>query len=716
MHGTPRMARGLLSYGVSGSKRVRYHTGYLQYRNRTCDPHLIHFSGIRMSSLKGDLTSRHFIGGACWIAAIILLGCPALRAQETVTEEETVAEESDQQGEYVPAIEVLPESLAGLVRVPNLPRFCVAWEKTHFGKLMQDESMQPYIDSQRDRAINYLESFGNKVGLRPQDLYDIASGEVVLAWLPFENDKRRPFALCVVADIRGLKNKADEAVAKIDQDLVAGGWVRTDSEHRGEKVRVYNNKPKPGQLKVEQISITWNESRMIAADRDTVVTDLLDAIAGEAKSPSISTVQDFKTVLTRSGKAIQKPVVQGGGIISGEWFARPFQMGRILRESLEIDRGNDVDILKLLENQGFDALKAAGGVFSIAGDKYDVLHRGCILAPAVTDEPSRYEMAARMLQFPNVQVGKIPSWIHGDAASFNRLNLLIEEAFWSSESLVNEALGDEIFRDIIDGIRDDEDGPQIDIAKDVLPNLDNQVLVITDNTLPTDLRSERMLVAIKVSQPDVLKSAIRNVMEVEPDATLIEELPGTEIWRVERSEDEEDFDSELFQDLELGLEEETIEEGPPLLAHWAIAVVDKGDGSDSPYLMFSNHSDLLLLIATRIKKGTGNGLADQQTIQQVIAGLKDLGCKEAAFDRAVKLKLSLRAKYELLRQGKLKDSKSVMASFYRRFLADDEAEDDDPLEVGTLPPLEKIEKYLPNGGSYFETTNDGWNMTGFLLK
>ena len=27
-----------------------------------------------------------------------------------------------------------------------------------------------------------------------------------------------------------------------------------------------------------------------------------------------------------------------------------------------------------------------------------------------------------------------------------------------------------IFRDIIDGIRDDEDGPQIDIAKDVLPN------------------------------------------------------------------------------------------------------------------------------------------------------------------------------------------------------------------------------------------------------
>ena len=73
-----------------------------------------------------------------------------------------------------------------------------------------------------------MESFGNKVGLRPQDLYDIASGEVVIAWLPFEKDKRRPFAICVVADIRGLRAKADEAIAKIDSDLKLGGWERVD--------------------------------------------------------------------------------------------------------------------------------------------------------------------------------------------------------------------------------------------------------------------------------------------------------------------------------------------------------------------------------------------------------------------------------------------------------------------------------------------------------
>lgn len=656
-------------------------------------------------------------GGAFLIALLLLAGPPSLFAQDDPAPgAQEKPDAGDNQVPYVPAIELLPESVAGLVRVPNLPRFCEAWKKTHLGLLLEDESMQPYIDSQRERAIDYLESFGNKVGLRPQDLYDIASGEVVVAWLPFQNDKRRPFALCVVADIRGLKDKADQAVAKIDGDLIAGGWERTELEHRQQTIRVYNNKPKPGQLKIEQIAIWLDGTRIIAADRDTVVSDLLDAIAGEPKSSSIGQDADFKTVLTRSAKAIRPPMEEGGGIVSAEWFARPFQMGRILRESFEIDRGNDVDILKLLENQGFDALKAAGGIFAIAGSRYDILHRGCILAPATSSEPSKYLQAARMLQFPNMPAAQIPAWVHDEAASFNRLNLKIEEVFWASETLINEALGDEIFRDIIDGIRDDEDGPQIDIAQNVLPNLDDQLIVISDNTTPADLRSERMLVAIRVANAEAIKSAIRKAMEVEPDAILLEDLPGTEIWRVERGGEEEDFDKDLFKDLEIGFESDEAADSPPLLDHWAIAMVDQGPGSNSPYLMFSNHSDLLILIAKRIREGVQGGLAKQDSIQQVRDSLADLGCSDPAFDRAVRLNLSLRAKYELLRQGKLKQSSSVMASFYRRFLADDEGDQTDPLNVETLPPLEKIEQYLPNGGGYFETTEDGWTMTGFLLK
>ena len=62
---------------------------------------------------------------------------------------------------YQSAIELLPDSVAGMVRIPNLPRFCEAWEKTSIGKLIDDEAMQPFIEAQRERAKNYLEAFDN---------------------------------------------------------------------------------------------------------------------------------------------------------------------------------------------------------------------------------------------------------------------------------------------------------------------------------------------------------------------------------------------------------------------------------------------------------------------------------------------------------------------------------------------------------------------------
>lgn len=296
------------------------------------------------------------------------------------------------------------------------------------------------------------------------------------------------------------------------------------------------------------------------------------------------------------------------------------------------------------------------------------------------------------------------------------MNIKIEEAFWASETLINEALGDDIFRDIIDGIRDDEDGPQIDIAKDVLPNLDDQVVIITDNTLPVDIGSERMLVAVKISDANKIKEVIQKAMEVEPDAKQVEAFEGAEIWQVERGGGDEDFDEDIFNDLDLGFEEEVVEEAPPLLDNWAIATVDKGPGSDSSYLMFSNNAALIVEAAERIRKGNDAGLATEDSIKRVLTAHRELGCVTPSLDRCVRLKLALRAKYELLKQGKLKESGSVLASFYRRFVEAEGSENTEPPDISKLPALEEIEKYFPDGGSFVETTENGWSLTSFLLK
>ena len=617
-------------------------------------------------------------------------------------------------GGFVRAISLLPENVAGLLRIPHLPDFCDAWPKTHFGKLVDDPLMQPFIEEQRTRVTNYLDSLEERVGLKPQDIFDIASGEVVVAWLPFEKDKRRPFAICVVADIRGNRAKADKALEQIDLDLIAGGATRKDSTYRGENVRVYTTKPKPGQIKIEEIAITLNDSRIIAADRDSVVTDLLDAVAGEPKGKSISELAEFQDILSRASREIKQPILAGNSTIALEWFGIPFQMGRILREAFNVDRGNRVDILNLLENQGFDALRAAGGIVAIAGKKFDILHRGFVFAPPTTTEPSKYEKAARMMQFVDSPNTDIPEWISASTASLLRIHLKIEDAFWASESLINEAFGDDIFAPMIEGIRDDSDGPRIDLKQNVLPGIGNEILLATDNILPADVQSERMLVAIAVKDFAAIQLAVRKAMEVEPDSSKMDVVPGVEVWRVQRGEAADDFENELFGDL--GFEEEDIEEAPPLLDHWAIAVVQTSDPNRPAYLMFSSHPELLVETVKRVKNNVKGGFDGLPEVKHVIDAMKELGAKKVAASRIVRTKLSLRVKYELFRQGKLKDSDSVLATVIRRIFAEPDGEKPEPINAAKLPPLQQIEKYLPEGGNYFETKADGWSMTGFYLK
>lgn len=619
---------------------------------------------------------------------------------------------------YVPAIGLLPDSAAGLVRVPDVPAFCKAWQTTNLGRLIEDPIMQPFLDAQKGKAKVKLESLEKRIGLRFEDIYAIASGEAVMAWLPFKND-RRPFSLVAIADIRGRQKQVKDALAKIDQDLKADQWVLSETSHGDQTILVYDRKPRPGQLKIEQIAISHNAIRIIAADRKSVVMDLIDAVAADGADSPISKQADFRSVLSRSAKAIQEIDGNAGGAIAAEWFAKPFQMGRIARESMDVDQGNQIDFLRLLQSQGFDAVKAAGGIAVIGGQMFDVIHRGYVLAPATADQPDLYQKAAKMLQFPGTALADIPAWIDESTSTFSRLNWKMENGFWAAESLVNEALNEDLFREIIDGIRDDEEGPQIDIPGKVLPALDDQILLLTDSVDEVDIDSERMLVAIRVSDVKAMEDNIRRWMDGEPDATEMDvpkELEGMRMWRVERSgETEEDFGADLFDDFA----EEDMDEPAPLLDQWAISLVEEGPNSSAAYLMLSSHPELLLDVAKRVR-GLLNtqALSDLPGVKNVSEMIQAMSGDQPSicFDHVGRPTHSLRVKYELLRRGKLKDSDSIIATIIRRILQANEDDELEGIDAQLLPSFDQIKGFLPPGGGVIENSEDGWLMTGFFLK
>ncbi|WP_146521326.1 membrane or secreted protein [Stieleria varia] len=642
---------------------------------------------------------------ASWIVCLIGLG---LGAESATGQDGT--QQADAQVAYIDAVDLLPESTAGIVRVPNLPTFCDAWKKTQFGKLVDDEAMQPFIEAQRKRAENLLDAVESPIGLRPNDLYDIASGEVAFAWLPFDQDKRRPYAACVIADVRGKDQEVAAAVEKIDRDLKAGDAVRKDVQYGGEVIRVYTTKPKPGQLKVDQVALSWNKTRIIAADRDTVVQNVLDVVAGKSTVKPLSQLPDYQKVLEQSQAAIEK-TDDKTGVVCWEWFARPFAMGRILREVFEYDRGNQLDVLALLERQGFEVVEAIGGVGVVAGDQFDILHRGLILAPG------EFTKAAQMLQMFNTPYEESPGWIPATVGSFTRLNWKMEEAFWASEPMINDAVDDEIFREMIEGIKNDPEGPQIDIAKNFLPHLDDELIFLTDNTEPAGPDSDRMLVAMRLTDAASVKNVIRKAMEVEPDATKLD-VAELDVWQVQRDSSDEDLDVDL-ELAEFGLGEDfDDEDAAPLLNHWAIGVAEPKAADGSAYLLFSSHSDFLVDVAQRIAAGKADGMWKQADVEEVSQEKKKLGVNEIALDRITRTRIAFRSRWELLRTNQLQEGDSMLAKLLQRMdeAADADGNKGEPIDWSTLPPLAKIEKYLRNGGSFWEKTADGWTLTGFVLK
>lgn len=620
--------------------------------------------------------------------------------------------------QYVPALRLVADTAAGVVRIPNVPELCEAWKTTTLASFAQDPVMQPFIELQRKRSEERVGALGFNVGLRPRDVLEMASGEAVVAWLPYK-DTRRPYALALIADIRGRRMQADQVLTQVDADLRAAGATLREAPYGEEKVRIYTLRPTPGQIRIEQVVITINDTRVIATDRDSLLYAMLDAVAGRDEQPKIDELPAFKGILQQIAPTGEQPAAEAAKPHARiEWFARPLAMGRIVKEAARVDRGQQVDVLNLLERQGFDAIEAVGGHLIVGHPEYDLLHRGFVWAPTKPDQAERFRLAARMLPTSNAEARPIPGWVGNSIATFTRMNWNLGEAFWHSESLINDAFGEEIFRDILDGIRDDQDGPRIDLAKDVIPNLGDELIILTDNVMPADARSERMLVAVEARNVAAIRQAVRQAMEVEPDATLIPSgVPGVDVYRVLRSDEPSDFEAELFDDLGLGGDLDS-EAPPPLLNQWAITVINEptaGANSGKGYLIFSSHPELLLETIGRFNAAAADGFGDQPDVQTVSERLLDLGGNERMFERIARTNLAFRVKYSLAREGRLRDSDSILATLFRRvFEAQEEARDD--LGADQLPPFEQIEKYFRPAGGISRATEQGWTLDGFLMK
>ena len=405
------------------------------------------------------------------------------------------------------------------------------------------------------------------------------------------------------------------------------------------------------------------------------------------------------------------------------WFVDPIGYAQVARAEAGGRKKRGVDLLKVLPNQGFDAVQGVGGyVFFATGDQ-EILHRTMVYAPAVqrtagSENQDRYNKAARMLDFPNVEDLQPQPFVNRDLGTYATASWKMIEAFEYSKTLVNELLGgkpeDDLMEDIITSLAKDADGPQVDLRNDLVKHFGQRLSIIADTRRPITPDSERLLFAVELTNPEAVQQTINKAFEADPDAEK-REIDGQVIWEIITDEAPAEVEEIQIEGAGFDPFEESKNAGGAaeterkILPNSAITVLHG-------HLIVASHVDF---IVDMLKRPLGSDvLSDAADYQLVQDALVKIGAGSNSFRFFTRTDEAYRPTYELIRQGKMPEAKSVFGKILNQLLGPDEKGilREQQIDGSKMPEFDAVRRYLGPAGVYVRSEDNGWYVAGCLLS
>ncbi|RIK73990.1 MAG: hypothetical protein DCC68_23825 [Planctomycetota bacterium] len=617
-----------------------------------------------------------------------------------------------------PSETILPNTTKAYLSAPNPAAAREAWERTQLGQLVRDPEMKPFVESFRDQLKNKLTETGKKLGVAWTDLEGVPGGEIALAAVA--NHQGRPANILTV-DVTGHGEKAAELLAKVEHSLTTQGAKKSEQTIGGLTANVYDFPRQEGERRTRQAFHVIKDDVLIACDDAQVLGDVLGRWSGEAKD-SLAADAAFAHVM-------QVAAEESKGLAPHfRWFVEPFGLVEMIRSAEVSTAERKRDIFKALKNQGYTAVKGVGGHLNFSAGGYELLHRTAIYAPTPASG-ERFELAARALEFPNSTQHGPPAWVPREIASYASINVNAAKAFAASKSLVNELANDPktdkspgFIDDILEGIAIDPDGPQVHIEKEILANLGDRAIVITDYEYPVTPQCERMLVAVEAKDAETVASAIDRLMAADSTAKQLT-INGVKVWMM--TEPPPAAAAAPFAPADIvimgGDGFVQVEEEGDAAPKEDKPVADRFRAPNSAWAVAHGHlfhtSHVELLRKVLEKNDAEKSLADAADHQTVLAEMEKLGAGENSFRLFGRTDEQTRPTYELLRAGKMPEAETLLGRILNRLLEEPRALEPrkQKLDGSQLPSYDMVRRYLGPAGTFVTSRDDGWLITGFSL-
>ncbi|MFZ5831623.1 MAG: hypothetical protein ACOY3P_16175 [Planctomycetota bacterium] len=631
--------------------------------------------------------------------------------------------------EVKPLDQVLPKTTAAAVLVGNVELMIERFDATQVGRLMSDPAMEPFRDDLKRQAEERWSNLRQRLGLTLEDLRTVPGGEVAAVVIrPAPGEA----AHAVVADITGKEEQARALLRSVTENLQKRGARRTEKAAAGTTIEVFelpkrddeavridagsgdeanraDGQPAPGSATATEPRIAAyavSGQLLVAADR----TDIVEQILQRSVSGGESLVDHpgYAAVIERCQKDAGDETPQL------RWFLDPLSYADVARTTTPPEqRRRGKSMVELLESQGFGAIQGLGGTVSLSPiEGFEFVHHTSVFAP----QP--HEKSMKMLVFPNGTDFTPQPWVPRDIATYTTFYFDIVNAFDNFGPLFDELFGqgeEGVWQEVVESMKIDPNGPQIDLREEFVKYLGPRVSVITDYQLPITTGSERMLFAIETKDAKAAAAGLEKVMRDDPSAKR-RDVAGRVIWEIVEEEAEipqvpvvalPGIGPSQPQPGEAAAEETA---DSHIFPHAAITVV--GD-----QLLYASHLDYLLEILKGFDDGKVEPLKEDPSYRLVDMKIEQLNFPELCARSFSFTDEEYRATYELIRENKMPESETLLARLINSFSPAVKRGERRKVRVdgSKLPEFDVVRRSLGPGGTAAVSEPDGWFIKGFTL-
>ncbi|MCH7751444.1 MAG: hypothetical protein IH898_04745 [Planctomycetes bacterium] len=607
----------------------------------------------------------------------------------------------------VPSDRLMSLTTRGYASIGNIEELCEKWNQTQMGQLVQDEAMQPFIEDLKNQLKRKITGLRDKLGIEWSDLRDVAGGEIGLGLVERENDRA---AIALVVDVTGHRSEMNALLVKVGKELSKRGATKETIDVSGTGMTTYTI-PAKGEKNIERTVVFFVKDNMLcASDSRLEAEEMLRRFDGAAGSRLVD-AKPYQVTMGRCRK-------ESAGIVPQiRWFMDPFGYARAVRSlapANEKIRGKDY--LMILSNQGFDAVQGLGGYVSLAvGGAFELLHRTSVYAPPISGEPDKYRLAMRMMKFPNSKQLRAQSWSPRKLASYRTFNCDLANAFETFGTLFDAVAGyEDAFAGVLEGLQKDPYGPQVDVRKDFIAHLGQRVTLVTDYEVPITPKSERFLFVIEVTNEEAIAKTVKKFMESDPNVIRTRFL-GKIVWEIQEAQEEIPELYIAVSDLDLL---EPVEEAPAdgkankALPTSAVCVADG-------HLFIASHVDFLKeVFSLDTPQARLRTAGDYREVNNAMSQLLSGAAAARFFMRTDEV---FRPIYELLRQGKMPESETLLGRLLNRLLTPPHDEEEgilreQKIDGRQLPDFEMVRRYFSPAGTIVRSSDDGWFIVGATLS